>query len=122
MVWAMTPQIKDGWISLEGPFGASQLRELKTFGHIERLSLTKQPLLTAAIAHGLKGVQSVEHLWLWCDTTRAAMRFVLGIPGLRNLDVLAIERPGPLSAFTDADTLEVFRCNLYLMEDDLLQI
>lgn len=80
------------------------------------------PTLTAKAAQGLASLQSVDQLWLWCDVTRTAMRHVITLPGLRILDVLNIVKPGRLEAFKAASHLEIFRGNLSLTEEDLLQI
>lgn len=122
MTSSKKPQIKNDPFNFDDSVTATELRGLTRYGPIERLSLTGKSLLTTAVAKGLKGLQSVEHLWLWRKTTRTAMRYVVAIPGLRKLDVLGIESPGHLSGFSAAAALETFRCNLYLTKDDLLEV
>ena len=89
----------DGTIKLEGPLTASALRGLRSHGPIDCLSLTKQPVITAALAKALTGLVSVRWLHLWCATTRTAMGHVIKIPGLEELDVLGIRHPGALVNF-----------------------
>jgi Leucine-rich repeat (LRR) protein len=50
------------------------------------------------------------------------MRSVIGIRGLRILDVLSITSPGRLEGFASATSLETFRGNHYLTEEDLLEV
>lgn len=113
---------KDDWIKLEGSVSAADIRRLGGNGSIGKLSLTNMPTLTAKVAQGLASLQSVDQLWLWCDVTRTAMRHVIALPGLRILDVLNIVKPGRLEPFEAASNLEIFRSNLYLTEEDLLQV
>lgn len=54
--------------------------------------------------------------------TRTALRHVLAIPELRELDVLHLVSPGRLDLFSSAESLEVFRGNHYLNEEDLLAV
>lgn len=113
---------KTGWVSIEGPFTAKEIRDLQSHDTIERLSLTKQPLVTAAMAKGFANLRSVRWLWLWCSITRTAMRHVISIPDLETLDVLDIRHPGRLMDFASAKTLKVFRANCYMSEEDLLEV
>lgn len=113
---------KDGWVSIEGPFTEKDFRPLKKYCKIEKLSLTKQPVVTAKIASGLSSLQSVRQLWLWSSITRTAMRHVISLPNLEVLDILEIRHPGSLSKFSEAISLKEFRCNHCMTEADLLEI
>jgi Leucine-rich repeat (LRR) protein len=113
---------KDGWLSIEGPFESKDIKRLKSHDHIEKLSLTKQSLITAKIANGLNSLSSVTWLWLWCSVTRTAMRNVVAIPDLEVVDILEIRHPGKLTNFQQASNLKTFRCNHYMTEADLLEI
>lgn len=110
------------WVMVKGPFAAAELRALKQHGPIDRLSITRQPLVTAAVARGLEDVVSVDRLWLWCGITRTAMRHVVAIPGLRVLDVFGLKSPGRLAGFADNTSLQVFRGNLCLSGADLVEV
>lgn len=110
------------WVMVKGPLAAGDLRALKQRGAIHRLSVSHQPLVTAAIARGFEDLVSVERLWLWCAITRTAMRHVVAIPGLRVLDVLGLQSPGRLAGFGDNTTLEIFRGNLCLSGADLVEV
>lgn len=114
--------MQSGWVELKGPITAADLRRLRGLGHLDRLSVTDQALLTAEIARGFSALKSARWLWLWCDVTRTAMRHVVSIPGIQVLDVLSIRHPGHLAEFSSATTLETFRCNTGLTEADLLEI
>lgn len=119
----MTTKItNDNTVNLEGTISAADLRLLAKNGPIGELSLTKMPKLTARIAMGLSSLPSVDHVWLWCDVTRTAMRHVLSIPRLRVLDVLDIVKPGRLEGLSAASSLEIFRANLSLSAEDMLEI
>ena len=114
---------QDGWVEIQGPFDATGLRALRKRGAIGRLQVGgHQPLLTAAIARGFDCLVSVEQLQLRCATTRTAMRHVVGVPGLRVLEVLRLQSPGRLEGFAATHTLEVFRGNQGLSEADLVEI
>lgn len=110
------------WVSLEGPFSAKDIRSLSGSGRIERLSLTKQSLVTAKISEGLSSLPSVEWLWVWCPITRTAMRHVVAIPQLEVLDVLKIRHPGQLVDFSKASSIRVFRCNSCMTAADLKEV
>lgn len=114
---------KDEWLSFVGPFSTrtQKLKSLNKYGRIEKLSLTKQPLLTAKLASNFFELQSVREFWLWCSVTRIAMRHVITIPGLEKLSILAIKQPGRLKNFAAANSLKVFSCN-FMSEADLLEI
>jgi hypothetical protein len=109
-------------LDINGKIRASDLRILAKHGPIKKLSLTDMPLLTARTAQGLRSLPSVEHLWLWCDVTRTAMRHVVSIPGLRVLDTLNIVKPGRLEGFSEALSLEIIRANHGLSAEDMLEI
>ena len=109
-------------VELEGPFGARELRGLRSRGRIECLRLTKQPLVTVNLAKELSGLLSVRWLFLWCTTTRTSMRHVMSIPGLEELDVLEIRYPGKLGNFAEAAALKAFRCDHYMSENDLIEV
>lgn len=110
-----------GWYKLEGSADPAIVQQLAQVGPIEKLSLTKIPLITVKLARRLAGLP-VTQLWLWCDVTRRAMQQVIQLPGLRVLDVLSIRGPGRMAGFRAAADLEVFRANVYMTEVDLLQV
>lgn len=110
-----------GWYSIERSIDHAIVCELEQLSPIEKLSLTKIPLLTVKLAQRLSHLR-IEQLWLWCDVTRRAMRHVIQLQGIRVLDVLCIRGPGKLANFDKALDLEVFRANHYMTEVDLLQV
>jgi len=110
-----------GWYSFERDIDPNVAEQLKQVGRISKLSLTKIPLVTVKLASRLSGLR-VDHLWLWCDVTRRAMRQIIQIPGLRVLDVLCIKGPGALANFRKATSLESFRGFHYMTEADLLEV
>lgn len=120
---ATTPTIcqRDDWVDLKGPFTLEDVRQLKRFGDINKLAVFDQPLLTTAVARGFSELKSVRWFWLWCDVKRAAMRYIISIPGLQELDVQHIKAPGKLTGFTET-SLATFRCNWSLDEHDLIEI
>lgn len=115
-------KVEDDGVKLAGSVSAKAIRELERFGDIDRLSITRDSLLTTGLAQAFGALKSVKQLWLWCDVTPPAMQHVIGIPGLRVLDVLHIRHPGRLKSFQDANTLEEFRCNTGLTARDLLAV
>lgn len=110
-----------GWYALDRSVDQEIIGELERVAPIEKLSLTRIPLVTVNLARRLSCLK-VDQLWLWCDVTRRAMRHLLQLPGLRVLDVLCIRGPGTLENFQKAASLEVFRANHYMRENDLLQV
>lgn len=112
---------KHGCYSLEGGIPLQAMEELAQLGVVERLSITKMPLLTIKLAERLERIR-VKRLWLWCRVTARAMRHVIRIPSLRELDVFGIERSGRLPSFGDALQLQVLRANHGMSEDDLCQV
>jgi hypothetical protein len=110
------------WVELKGAVTADDIRALADRGHMEKISLTHAPLLTAEVAQGFESLPSVSWLWLWCDVTRAAMRSVVATRGLKILDVLSLASPGKLEGFALANSLEEFRGNHALKEQDLLEV
>lgn len=110
------------WIGLTGVTPASALREFAKHGAIARLSLTDGPIMTARIAAGFKALKSVDWLWLWRTTTRAAMRDIIAIPDLRVLDVFTLSRGGRLPSFAGCASLQVTRINWEMTADDVLAI
>ncbi|MFZ6719910.1 hypothetical protein ACO0LK_07030 [Undibacterium sp. Ji49W] len=107
---------------MSGKITIADIRGLHVKGPIHELKITKSSTLTVELTRPLPSLQSVEQLWLWCDVTRSAMRNVVRIPGLRVLDILAIKFPGRLENFAGASSLEIFRANHYLSEDDVLEV
>lgn len=108
----------EAWTSLEGNFTADDLRAVaRGQAPIPHLSITRTRF-TQPKAAGLRGMKA-EWLWLWCKVTKPAMREVLAVEGLRALDVLEIEGPGPMPSFGPAATLEEFRCPTGLSTQDL---
>ena len=108
-------------VVLSGNIKPADMRDLRARGAIHQLKISGSPTLTVKLAQALPTLQSVEQLWLWCDVTRKAMHHVIKTPGLRVLDILAIEGPGRLEDFADAKCLEIFRANLYLTEEDVAE-
>ena len=120
----MTTNIKDkdGWLALEGVISDEDFLTLSKLAHINKLSISKQPIITESIAKRFCSIQSINHLWLWCTTTRAAMQDIIALQGLNLLDLLSVKKPGKLINFTNAADLKVFRCNNDMNEADLLEV
>lgn len=114
----------DKWLSLEGEFATKtkKLQFLNTYNRIEKLSLTKQPLLTAKLACNFSTLQSVGWMWLWCSVTRTALQHIITIPDLEKLDILQMKKPGKLKNFEQAKSLKEFRCHHCMSEADILEI
>ncbi len=111
----------EGWLSIQSAIDAQAAERLSRVAPVQKLSLTEIPLVTVQQAKRLMHV-SVEHLWLWCNVTRRAMRYVVQMPGLHTLDVLHVRGPGAMAGFSRAEHLQVFRSNLGLTEQDLMQV
>jgi hypothetical protein len=111
-----------GWYRLEGAPSAEDMRQLSAVGALDKLSVTKCKLVTAPMAERLQRLQSVGWLHLWCDVTRAAMRRVIALPGLRSLDVLRVRGAGLLGDFAGAASLRQLRVSSGLCARDVMAI
>jgi hypothetical protein len=114
----------NGWVDIKSPITIEKLKRLRKYEHIERLASKQDSLLTVNIAKNFCLLRSVNQIWLWCDVTRAALRYVVAINNLKFLDVLCIKGVGKLGNFAEASTLERFLCShaAYLTYDDLTEI
>ena len=110
------------WTELVGNFKKNDVIELANLDHIEKLSVTKTPRLKPKLASAFTQLNSVDYFWLWCDTSRAAMKYILKIPNLTQLHILALVGCSRLPSFAKAKSLKVFNCPFGLSENDLLKI
>lgn len=101
----------DEWMELQAPITIESLNDLEKLGHIEKISVRQNPLLTAKIAKGFKAVRSAGQIWLWCEVTRVAISHIVTVPNLKMLDVLSIKSAGKLSNFSVATSLKRFYCD-----------
>jgi len=113
---------KENNISIDGVYSEVDLRKLEKYPQINKLSLTGRKEVTIKVAKGLSGLKSVKELFLWSSVNRTAMRHVISIPGLEELNILEIQNPGKLKGFVEATDLKIFRCNHYMTEADLFEI
>lgn len=111
-----------GWYAFRGNSGDDTLGTLRAPDHIPRLSLADMPLVTVRHVKALSRLRSIGHLWAWCSVTRPAMRHLVQLPGLRQVDVLHLVGPGRLGHFGQARNLAIFRANHCMTEDDLLGV
>ena len=112
----------DNNAALEGDFATADIAALAARGAIAQLSVTQRTTpLTDPIARGLAPLASVDYFWLWCTTTRAALRHVFALPRLRELHLSGIAAPGRLRGVADAAHLQVFRSS-WMTETDLLEL
>lgn len=107
---------------LQSDFGAKEVARLLAGGSIERLSIEGGSLMTKSHACELAALPSVDELRVAGSITRRAMRHVLSIPGLRELDIGRIRRPGRIQGFQNAKHLQIFREHYGLAEIDLLEV
>jgi hypothetical protein len=110
----------DGWCSVTH-LDSETVAELRSMGHIEKLSLKNISIVTVKHARQLASLQSVGEIWTR-GVTRPAMRHLVGLPGLRELNVLSLETPGRIAGFDKAKSLEVLRASDYLTEREVLNI
>ncbi len=111
-----------GFHTLTPALAPEAIQAFRALESIDRLSIVAGRLLNARRAKRLHALPSTRWIWLRADTTRAAIRQVLRIPGLHTLDVLALRGPGALSGFGDTSTLRTLRMNYSLHARDLLGI
>lgn len=109
-----------GSFTLERDIDPAMVRQLFGAAPIAKLTIHKAPRLTVRLAQRLAGLP-VDHLNLWSEVTRRALRDFITLPGLRALDVLALCGAGRVVGFGKS-RLEVVRINHYLRESELLEI
>jgi len=112
----------DDWQTLDENFDADDIAALAAQGPIAGLSLHARGRLSATRSKLLRKLPSLQQFNLSCDVGRAAMRDVLAIPGLRQLDVFRILPNGRPGGFARAKDLRVFRELIGLAEADLLAV
>lgn len=108
---------RDGWYAFERGIPAQAFAQLGAQGPIAKLSLHKLSQVTVRLARDIAGLR-VEQLWLWSEVTRSAMRYIVQVEGLRELDILSFGA-GRMPSFAKAAALEVLRANHYMTEADL---
>jgi hypothetical protein len=113
------PNNEDAY-TLETDIVAEDIQQLLTVAPVRELVLTKIPLVTVKLARRLAGLQ-VEQLWIRGDVTRRAIRHIIQIPGLQELNV-SLNGPGQIANFGKAGRLAIFRADYCMTEDDLLQV
>lgn len=86
---------------------------------IDRLTIGHGRLLNAERAKRLHALPPTRWLWLQCETTRAAIRQLVRIPGLETLDVMQLCGPGAVSGLGDMTALRALRINGWLHARDL---
>lgn len=114
--------LTDNKAALEGDFTQADIEALAVRGAISQLSFTQRTTpLTEPVARGLASLASVDYFWLWCTTTRAALRHVFALPRLRELHLLGVATPGRMRGVAEAAHLQVFRSS-WMTETDLLEL
>lgn len=116
----ITPD-ENGYYAFAKDLPEAAMQTLAQMGGIEKLKVTGIPVFTVRLAKRLAPLR-IEQLWIWCDVTRRAMRYLIQTPGLRIVDLLCINGPGQLANFGKAQQLEVFRANHFMTERDLLEV
>jgi hypothetical protein len=111
-----------GWISLKGDVHEDDISALAGLGPIEKLAIVEMPLVAVRHTQLLAKLGAVKQFWLWCNTTRAALRHVFSLPGLAELDVLGARGVGKLKGFSAARSLRAFRAYHWLSTGDLFAI
>lgn len=110
----------DGWCSVKH-LDSDTVEELRRIGHIEKLSLKNLSVVTVKHARLLAGLPSVGELWLR-GVTRPAIRYLVRLPGLHELNALSLEKPGRITGFDEAKSLKIFRAGDCLTEQEVLNL
>jgi len=106
----MSKTIQNDWTEIETPITPNSLKKLSKCNHINKLYAKQDLLLTADIAKKFGTVKSIEELWLWCDVTKAALRYILAIPKLKRLHIFCIKSLGKTDVYSKSMVLETFYC------------
>lgn len=89
--------------------------------HFEHIYIRYKNRFLVKDARKFTSVRSVSNITVWCDVTRAAVRFLISRPHLADLTLLSLKPPGRLVGFDEARDVRSFSCH-DLLEDDLLEI
>lgn len=112
---------EDGWYHFKTELAPDVIDGLSMLAAPVKLKLTGVPLVTVKFAKRLAPLK-IDELWLWSDVTRRAMRYLIQLPELREVNILCIRGPGAMANFSKASRLEIFRANHFMTEADLLEL
>lgn len=116
-----TQEIKSKVISIEAPTSAKQMRALDPHEPIDELSVSSQRIFDLQRARALSRWQSIRSINIWCTTTKAAIRQLLSVSGLEEINVSGLHEHGSIKGMPRPISLHTFRCG-WLRRDDLLNI
>ncbi|MEL6380509.1 MAG: hypothetical protein AAGK25_09500 [Pseudomonadota bacterium] len=109
-------------ISIEDPLNKEHATAFSECPHFDEICVRDQDLITVNIAQAFIPIRSVYKMTVWCSITRAAMRYVISRPNLKELVVFELKPPGYLTGFEDAHDLTYFSCPFGLNVTDLLEL
>lgn len=92
-------------LEIGGVTSLKKLRALRPDVPVDTLTYTNDALFRAVLAREICQWPGVHHIALHCTASRAAVRECIGIPGLKSLYVLAMDRHGSLLGMALSDTL-----------------
>jgi hypothetical protein len=108
-------------LTLEGPLTIKNLRASKPVGIVEHVVISGCRLLHKKLAEEIATWDGVKQITISLSTTRAALRVLLNIPTLEQLDAGFIHKHGSFENVEMSDTLGVLTC-MGLGKAELLEI
>lgn len=105
-------------INLRDSGATTELAALTELGHIDKLSILGDEVITTSISCYLKRVRSIRHLAIWTTMTRTALNDCLSIPNLAVLDLRDLTTPGKAIGVNNSPSLTTVRGSRF-SEDDL---
>lgn len=108
-------------ISIEVPISAKQMRSLDPHEPTDELSVSSQRIFDLQRARALSSWQSIRSISIRSMTTKAAIRQLLSVSGLEELNISSLHEHSSIKGMPKPTSLRTFRCG-WLRRDDLLNI
>ena len=106
----------------EGPLTDRHTAEFLANEHFDEIYIRRQKLFSVADAKKIEVIRSVFNISIWCDITRAAVRYLISRPNLTELVLFGLKPSGRLSGFENARNMKYFSCLYGLNGSDLLEV
>ena len=109
-------------LTIEGSLNKNHLKAFAEQPHFDEIYIKDFDIFTVAEARNFQAIESVNKIKIWCPVTRAALRYIVSCPHLKELEVFELRSLGKLTGFENAKDMTDF-CALYgLKSPDLLVI
>ena len=109
-------------LTIEGSLKKNHLKAFAEQPHFDEVYVKDFDILTVSHARSFQSIQSVNKIKLWCPVTRAALRYIVSCPHLKELIVFELRSLGKLTGFENAMDMTDFYALFGLKSLDLLEI